>query len=466
MGRQRSLAADGATVRRVAAALILGAAAAAFGLLITRGREAHGQPGRPAAGGAFRNPEEVLPLTPVAGARRNVLIVLTEGTRFDSVCTEPDAGCKLTPFTDRVANSRLPLLQMRSTSSTTAISLAVIWSGLPPTQAAAAITRAPLIFDFARAAGYDTAYWSSQAFMFTHSPEFFAALPVSHRCSAPDVDPIPDPDLGAKDELLTQRAKRDLAALTEPWLAVVQYANTHYPYRVRRGDRPFQPATESKDPEQNAAFMNHYRNAVYSQDRTIGDLLSSVRSGAAGKRTVVIYVSDHGEAFRDHGQLGHTTSLFDEEIHVPAWIDAPEGALSPTELAALTAARHAFTWHVDLAPTVLDLLGVWDSPGVARFRSRMIGTSLLRRQRTAVGIALTNCTDIWGCGYRNWGLMKGSRKLEARESDAAWHCWDVASDPAEQHDLGAVECPSLTRAAAILFGGLPKDAAEMRGFGP
>jgi hypothetical protein len=441
-------------------------AAVGFGTLVTTGTVAPGEPGQAFAAAAFRKPGAVPALNPGPAARRNVLIVITEGVRFDSVCSEPGVGCRLTPFTDRAANNRLPLLQMRSTSSTTAISLAAIWSGLPPTQAAHAIKKAPLIFDFARAAGYDTAYWSSQGFMFTRSPEFFASLGVSHGCSARDIDPSPDPDMGAQDELLTERVKRDLTTLGEPWLAVVQYANTHYPYRVRPGDQPFVPSTESKAPEQNAAFMNHYRNAVYSQDRTIAVLLSSLRAKPAGTRTVVIYVSDHGEAFRDHGQLGHTTSLFEEEIHVPAWIDAPDGTLSDGERSALTAARRALTWHVDIAPTVLDLVGVWDNPGIARFRSRMIGTSLLRPQRTAVGIALTNCTDIWGCGYRNWGVMMGSRKLEARENDAAWHCWDVASDPEERRDLGAAACPGLTRAAAILFGGLPKDSGEMKGFGP
>jgi hypothetical protein len=452
--------------RRVLAAAILGAALAVFGLVVDRGREAQGQPSRPATGAAFRDPDAVPALHPAGAARRNVLILLTEGARFDSVCSEPGASCKLTPFTDRVAKKRMPLSQMRATSSTTAISLAVILSGLPATKAAYAIKRAPLLFDYARAAGYDTAYWSSQGPMFTHSAEFFASLRVSRRCDARDVDPSPDPDTGAKDELLTERAKRDIAALAEPWFAVVQYANTHYPYRARRGEEPFQPATDSKAPEENEAFKNHYRNSLFAQDKTIADLFSSVRSGPAAKRTVVIYLSDHGEAFRDHGQLGHTTSVFEEEIHVPAWIDAPEGTLSADETAALTAARRALTWHVDIAPTVLDLFGVWDDQSASRLRARMIGTSLLRPRRTTVGIALTNCTDIWGCGYRNWGLMFGSRKLEAREDDSAWHCWDVASDPAESHDLGAAACPVLTRAAGVLFGGLPRDAAEIKGFGP
>ena len=164
---------------RPVAALILGAAAAAFGILAIVGRPAECQPGGSAPGGAFRNPEPVPRLDPAVYARPNVLMVLTEGARFDSVCVEPAPGCAITPFTDRVAKNRLPLLQMRATSSTTAISLAVILSGLPPTRAAHAVKRAPLLFDYARAAGYDAAYWSSQAFMFTHSPEYSERMPAS-----------------------------------------------------------------------------------------------------------------------------------------------------------------------------------------------------------------------------------------------------------------------------------------------
>ena len=57
-------------------------------------------------------------------------------------------------------------------------------------------------------------------------------------------------------------------------------------------------------------------------------------------------------------------------------------------------------------------------------------------------LALTNCTGIWGCAFRNWGMMRGSLKLEGREWDSTWRCYDVLSDPHEQHDL-APERPDL-----------------------
>ena len=395
---------------------------------------------------------------------RNVLLVLGESIRFDSVCVEYRPDCKLTPFTNRLMESRLPLLGTRSVASTTAISVGVLWSGLLPTQMTEAVRGAPMLFDFARAAGYDTAYWSSQAPMFTRSASFFAALPLSRRCSGSDLGAVPD-DAGADDTLVTERAKREIGKLREPWFAVVQYANTHYPYRVR-GDEPFQPSTEDKAAERTAQFKNHYQNAVYAQDRTVADLLASVRASPAGGRTVVIYTSDHGEAFREHGQLGHTTSVFDEELHVPAWIDAPAETLTAAEREALAAAREALVWHVDFAPTMLDLLGLWDAPGLATARRRMVGTSLLRPLRTSAILPLTNCTELWGCAFRNWGVAQGTLKLESREFDADWHCWDLARDPYEQHDLGIESCGDLKKAAEAFFGRLPREGPEMRGLGP
>jgi len=416
----------------------------------------------------LRHPQYVPALTPAEGApARNVLLILTESVRFDSVCVAHDPACRVTPFTNEAAPSRLPLLQLRANDSTTAISVGVLFSGLMPTESREAIHSAPLVFDFARAAGYDAAYYTSQHPLFANARLFVQDLPVSSRALATDLDPGADLDNGAADELATERAARELALLREPWLAVVQYANTHFPYRFDDEDAPFQPATTSKAPQDNAALMNLYKNAVYMQDKTIAGLVRAVRAMPAGARTVILFTSDHGEAFREHGQLGHTVSIYDEELHVPGWIDAPEGTLDDAERDGLKKAAHELVFHADLAATMLDLLRVWDAPELSRFRARMAGVSLLRakdilaRASSAAPMALTNCTDLWGCAFRNWGLMRGSRKLEAREWDADWHCWDVRADPAEQRDLGRATCGDLADSALRLFGSTPRESAPM-----
>ena len=164
--------------------------------------------------------------------------------------------------------------------------------------------------------------------------------------------------------------------------------------------------------------------------------MTALRASPAGARSVVLYTSDHGEAFREHGQLAHTSSVFEEEIHVPGWVDAPAGTLTEVERAALVSAKSEPIWHLDLPPTVLDLLGLWSLPETARFRAKMVGTSLLRKERTHAEVSLTNCSELWGCAFRNWGLMRGTLKLEAREWDFDWHCWNTGRRSARRARSG------------------------------
>src|SRR5262249_34424090 len=63
---------------------------------------------------------------------RNVLVVLTESVRAMSTCVAYTDGCVTTPFSNAAAPGRIAFTQMRAVDSTTAISLAVMWSGLAP----------------------------------------------------------------------------------------------------------------------------------------------------------------------------------------------------------------------------------------------------------------------------------------------------------------------------------------------
>ena len=78
---------------------------------------------------------------------------------------------------------------------------------------------------------------------------------------------------------------------------------------------------------------------------------------------------------------------------------------------------------------------------------------------------LTNCTGIWGCAFRSWGVMRGARKLEAREWDADFHCYDLSRDPLEKTDLGPARCPDLLEEATRHFGGPPTAVPRVAGGG-
>lgn len=398
-----------------------------------------------------RTPEYIPEIVARPARPRNLIFLLTESVRADAVCSRYDPECKKTPFSNKEIPGRIALPQLRSNDSVTTISVAVSLTGVAPDANHDEMHRAPTLWEYGRTAGYDTAYWTSQDLRSVHSDLFMREIGARLQLQGRDLDPGCSFDVGADDLLLAHRIEEELPKLHEPFVAVIQLANTHFPYRIDENDQPFQPAENTKDPAKNSWYFNYYQNAVYRQDKAVGAILRTIRNSTFSDKTILVFTSDHGEAFREHGQLAHTLSVYDEEIHVPGWIDAPENTLGSDERTLLEHNAKNLLWHIDLLPTFLDLLGVYDAPELQRFRRRMEGVSILRTMPIDRAIPLTNCAAAWGCPFRNWGMMRGPWKLEARAWDPDWHCWNVLNDPKEQNDLGSNACGDLAAQALRRF---------------
>jgi glucan phosphoethanolaminetransferase (alkaline phosphatase superfamily) len=387
---------------------------------------------------------------------RNVILIQLESVRADATCVGYGPNCHRTETTNKLFPNRFPLRQLRALASSTAICSAALWGGLLPTESREILHTWPLLFDYAKAAGYHTAYFTAQNMMFGNARLWVKNLGVERFLSATDFDSQCDLDMGAPERLVADRLIEEFRTLQEPFFAVVQLSNVHYPYYIDKTlPQPFQPALLSKAPNDLQLFYNYYLNSVHQQDIHVGKFLAFIRSLPLGSRTVFVYTSDHGESFREHGNLGHTYSVLDSEIHVPGWIDAPQGTLTSSEAAALSAVENSPTTQLDLNATMLDLLGLFDAPEIAQYRARIQGDSLLRTERKLRMLPLTNCAGVWSCAFENWGVLYGYRKLEAREWDHQWHCYDLQQDPKEKVDLLPEACPELVNFAQLTFGRLP-----------
>lgn len=100
---------------------------------------------------------------------------------------------------------------------------------------------------------------------------------------------------------------------------------------------------------QQAHLVNLYDAGVRWVDEILGLLVAWLDEQGLAEETVVVVTSDHGEELFENGRIGHGTSLGREVLEVP-WILVAPGVESrvidgPASLA-------------DLAPTVLELLGV------------------------------------------------------------------------------------------------------------
>jgi glucan phosphoethanolaminetransferase (alkaline phosphatase superfamily) len=397
-----------------------------------------------------RSPEHVPKLEARPSRPRNVLFILQESERYDVTCVDYDPDCKLAnQASNQAAPARMGLHQVRSLDSSTFLSFSTLMSGRLPSEPVKELQSAPLIWSYARAGGYHTAYFTSQHLVYNNMRLLMEDEPFDQFACATTVEQEADFDAGANDSHLTDYALAHLDQLPEPFFAVVHYSNNHWPY-VYDPKRLFFKS-DPKAVKSKIGPDDHYRNVVYLSDLAVGRLIQRMKQSAKGARTDIVFTSDHAEGYAEHGYGGHTLTVFDSEIHVPTWIDAAPGTLTSDEEASIRKARDEIVYHVDLSATFLDLMGLWDAPGLAPFRARMVGHPLTRPERTTAAVPLTNCSWIHECHGSNWGFMQGSRKIVGNQGATAFHCYDVLADPGELTDLHEDGCRDLVDAAAKLF---------------
>jgi arylsulfatase A-like enzyme len=358
--------------------------------------------------------------------------------RATAVCSAHLPDCPHNPFSNDAAPDRLPLERMRAVDSFTLLSFGVLFTGLPVSAPREDWLHAPLVFDYAHAAHVTTAYWTAHHPKFANSREWTDHAAIDRLAWATDFDPHADKVQGVDDAEVIDRAASEIPSLREPFLAVVHLSGTHFPYHID-DDAPFRPLSASIDRRAPERLRNRYYDAIYRQDKLVAKLIESVRRTSASAHTVIVFLSDHGESFFEHGSVLHGSSLWDEELRVPAWIDAPSGSLTPRELASLRDLRDVPVTQVDLAPTLLDLLHIADVPAWAPWIAHMGGTSLLRAPAHVRTTDIATCNALWSCFVPSSGKLIGDSKWVTRPPDP-YRCFDTRADPTEQHDLGAAAC--------------------------
>jgi arylsulfatase A-like enzyme len=101
-----------------------------------------------------------------------------------------------------------------------------------------------------------------------------------------------------------------------------------------------------------------YDGEVWYTDQQIGRFLNFAAQQPWAERTAIIFTSDHGEAFGEHGMIRHGVEIFEELVRVPFFVYVPGVA------AHRVAPRRS---GIDLVPTLLDLLGVTLGPPQNQF---------------------------------------------------------------------------------------------------
>jgi arylsulfatase A-like enzyme len=169
--------------------------------------------------------------------------------------------------------------------------------------------------------------------------------------------------------------------------------------------------------------MARYDSEIAFTDHHIGRLLGYLEERGMLENTVVAFVSDHGEEFRDHGRYGHTVTLYEELIRVPLMIFVPD--LAANRVPAVVAS-------LDLGPTLLALLGL-HPPDEFRGEVIRIEDGAFAAPIDRVVFSETRrMQHLRGVRQGEWKLVRDLR----RQTDELFH---LPSDPLERTDLSESE---------------------------
>ncbi len=91
-----------------------------------------------------------------------------------------------------------------------------------------------------------------------------------------------------------------------------------------------------------------YDGSIRGMNAEIGRLFERLAELGLDEKTLVIFISDHGEEFLDHGGMSHATTVYSELTHVPLIVRWP--GVVPAGAEVFETVR-----TIDLMPTILEL---------------------------------------------------------------------------------------------------------------
>ena len=285
-----------------------------------------------------------------------------------------------------------------------------------------------------RNAGYATAAFTEDGFV---DPTAFARGFGTYWENREGVDRLPTTAAHAEAWL------RDEAS--EPFFLFFHTYQSHDPYfsppeyarmlSAADGVSPDHPVSATAQDQE----LLKYDAAVRYTDAAIAPLLDVLRAGPRGRRTLIVVTSDHGEAFGEHGGVGHGEGPYEEVLRVPLLVWAPGLVATGRRVPGLVGV-------VDVMPTILDLLGLAVPTGIS-------GVSLAAQLRAGppgppVPERILYSENSLHDRYR---LAARSPRWKAVWDVPGLQTFDLDRDPGELHPVSSAELSGWAAAARARF---------------
>jgi arylsulfatase A-like enzyme len=209
-----------------------------------------------------------------------------------------------------------------------------------------------------------------------------------------------------------------------------------------------------------------YDGEIHYVDSQLKRLFRFLQSRGLLENTLVVFTSDHGEEFNDHGSMeGHGWTLYDEVIRIPLIMRFPENQHGGKRVSSLVQS-------IDIAPTVLSYVGI-DPP--AEFEGRNL-LPLVRGVEGREGEA--SSFSLLSRFNQKWAIRTDRYKLVfTRDTKVnffnvpvtpGFELYDLARDPLEQDNIYEDSSAVVRRLTELAAKGMatrkklePEAAAEL-----
>jgi arylsulfatase A-like enzyme len=389
-----------------------------------------------AASGLWANPT-LLAEGPGERPGPNLILISLDTLRADHLGLYGYAR-ETSPFIDRVFGDEGVIFERFVAAATsTGPSHMSIMTSLPPSQhgarsgTQALSAPAPMLAEWLRAEGFATAAFTENARL-DRRRGFGRGFDVYVENKSSDLlNPVGDIERTfqqGRDWLARNRSLRSFLFLHTyqvhaPYAPPPRYRSLFVDRSVAAGEPEI--ASQPRRP------VDDYDREIRYVDDELGKLFEWLDDQELLDRTLVVVTSDHGEAFLEHGYIGHGSLPHEEVVHVPLLMRGP-GVPRGRRVASLAG-------HIDLLPTVLELLGI-ASPPAARGRSlalSLLGNeSIDQPERPIFSESWTVQPPYLPPGI---SVRLGRHKLLSFRTAAGpgVHLFDLGNDPGEQRNIAS-----------------------------
>lgn len=289
--------------------------------------------------------------------RLNVIMIVMEGVRASEMGIYGNAR-SATPELDRIAKEGLFVRQYYSNSTQTVRAEVNLLCGVFDRLGGAPFSTGEKPFDaiclpnILRRIGYATYWFHGYRQSFFSRDKFFPRLGFDHMYDIKSFSKLPRPGevigWGIRDPIVLDKALSVLENESRPFFAEIMTLSNHFPFNWNWGIL-FPPTLSGSNKE---LFYN-YRRGIYYTDHSIGRFWRRFKQSKLVENTIVIFVGDHGIWTFDPERKEQLSDFNRHEQYFRVPFIAVGPGIRPETLDVPLS-------HVDVQPTVLSWLGVYE----------------------------------------------------------------------------------------------------------